>query len=94
VHFVPLPTVPHDPLRHGFPTQSVASVQVVAHVFEPRAHMNGAHVTLGAATQLPAPSHAEPLTAIFVLESHVPAAQLVPFGQSSQWRWPSHLPSS
>jgi len=85
-------TVPHDPATHGLPTQSPAAAHVRAQAVP--AHLNGAHVTAAAALHSPAPLQVEPLVAWLVAASHDPPPQLVPFGQSSQAPWPSHLPSS
>jgi hypothetical protein len=92
VHADPFATVPHEPLTHGSPTQSVLVEHVLAQVVPPEAHLNGAQVTV-VDLQTPAPSHVDPLTASLVAVEHEPLPQLVSFGQSAHWPLPSHLPS-
>jgi hypothetical protein len=92
VHAVASATVPHDPFTQGAPTQSPSLPQVVAHVAPE--HLNGAHVTAGAAGQVPAPLHVDALETMFVVGSHVAALHGVAFGQSWQLPVPSHRPFS
>jgi hypothetical protein len=94
LHGVPFATLPQDPLTQGAPTQSPSPLQVLAHAVPPALHLNGAQVTLGASTQLPIPSHDEPLTAALPAALQLPLPQLVALGQSSHCPLPSHLPSS
>lgn len=79
VHCTPFATVPHEPLTHGWLTQSPLLAQVVAHAAPE--HLKGAQVTAGAAGQLPVPLHVDALATLFVEGSHVEALHGVPFGQ-------------
>ncbi len=93
VHGDPLATTPQEPLTQGCPTQSPSLAQVVEQAVPPALHLNGAHVTVGAGLQVPAPSQDDPLTAALPEELHDPPPQLVALGHNSQWPLPSQWPS-
>jgi hypothetical protein len=76
LHVLPLSTVPQLPLTQGCPTQSPSLVHVVAHVAP--LHLNGEHATGVAGTQVPLPSHAAPVIALYVVASQLPPAHVVP----------------
>jgi hypothetical protein len=92
VHIAPFATLPHDPLTHGVPAQSLSVKQVDAHDVAPP-HLNGAHVTARPGWHAPWPLHVDPLN-VFAIESHDPGPHTVAFGHFAQLPLPSHLPFS
>ncbi|MEO5768666.1 MAG: hypothetical protein ABIS92_09980 [Polyangia bacterium] len=82
VHLLAFGTLPHEPITHGCPWQSLSAVQVVAQPVPSPLHLKGAHARAAAGLQVPRPSQVDPVTAICVLALQVPPPQVSPLAKT------------